>query len=113
MGDFEGNCPHEILFLVSGVHHIKEEFALKRMPELPDISAYLSALNERIVGQPLDRVQIGSPFLLRTASPPIAAAEGHTVIELRRIRKREAIGGANHLGVVMTLQLSARPHMRI
>src|SRR5258708_35387091 len=97
MGDFEGNCPHEILFLVSGVHHIKEEFALKRMPELPDISAYLSALDERIVGQPLERVRIGSPLLVHTPAPPIAEAEGHTLIELRPIGTRAAVGRDNDL----------------
>jgi formamidopyrimidine-DNA glycosylase len=82
------------------------------MPELPDISAYLSALNERIVGQPLERVRIGSPFLLRTASPPIAEAEGHTVIELRRIGKRVAIGLDNDLWLVLHLMIAGRLHWR-
>src|ERR1700761_3787819 len=58
---------------------------LQRMPELPDISAYLSALQERVVGQPLQRVRLNSPFLLRTAAPPISEAGGHRVTELRRI----------------------------
>ncbi len=49
------------------------------MPELPDISAYLSALQERIVGQPLERVRLGSPFVLRTAAPPLSQADGHIV----------------------------------
>ncbi len=82
------------------------------MPELPDISAYLSALNERIVGQLLERVRIGSPFLLRTASPPIAEAEGHTVIELRRIGKRVAIGLDNDLWLVLHLMIAGRLHWR-
>jgi formamidopyrimidine-DNA glycosylase len=82
------------------------------MPELPDISAYLSALNERIVGQPLERVRIGSPFLLRTASPPIAEAEGHTVIGLRRIGKRVAIGLDNDLWLVLHLMIAGRLHWR-
>jgi formamidopyrimidine-DNA glycosylase len=82
------------------------------MPELPDISAYLSALQERIVGQPLQRVRIGSPFLLRTASPPIAAAEGHEVTALRRIGKRVAIGLDNDLWLVLHLMIAGRLHWR-
>src|SRR5258708_40098031 len=82
------------------------------MHGVPDISAYLSALNERIVGQPLERVRIGRPFLLRTASPPIAEAEGHTVIELRRIGKRVAIGLDNDLWLVLHLMIAGRLHWR-
>ena len=63
-----------------------------RMPELPDIAAYISALEPRIVGQPLVRVRLASPFLLRTFEPPLADVEGRTVRELRRIGKRIAIG---------------------
>jgi len=62
------------------------------MPELPDISAYITALDERIVGQTLERVRLGSIFLLRSVDPPLNAAEGKTVRELRRIGKRIAIG---------------------
>ncbi len=62
------------------------------MPELPDISAYITALNERIVGQTLERVRLGSVFLLRTVDPPLSSVEGRTVRELRRIGKRIAIG---------------------
>jgi formamidopyrimidine-DNA glycosylase len=62
------------------------------MPELPDITAYITALEERIVGQKLERVRVGSVFLLRTVDPPISAVDGRTVRELRRIGKRIAIG---------------------
>ncbi len=62
------------------------------MPELPDISAYIAALEARILGQPLERVRIASVFLLRTVDPPISAVEGRIVRELRRIGKRIAIG---------------------
>lgn len=62
------------------------------MPELPDISAYITALKSRIVGQKLERVRLGSVFLLRSVDPPVSAAEGKTVRELRRIGKRIAIG---------------------
>jgi formamidopyrimidine-DNA glycosylase len=82
------------------------------MPELPDISAYLSALDERIVGRPLERVRIGSPFLLRTASPPISEAEGHQVTELRRIGKRVVIGLDNDLWLVLHLMIAGRLHWR-
>jgi formamidopyrimidine-DNA glycosylase len=82
------------------------------MPELPDIAAYLGALNERIVGEPLERVRIGSAFLLRTASPPIAEAEGHIVTALRRIGKRIGIGLDNDLWLVLHLMIAGRLHWR-
>ncbi len=82
------------------------------MPELPDISAYLSALEQRILGQPLERVRIGSAFLLRTASPPIAEAHGHKVTALRRIGKRVAIGLDNDLWMVLHLMIAGRLHWR-
>ena len=82
------------------------------MPELPDISAYLSALQERIVGQPLQRVRLGSPFLLRTATPPISEAVGQQVTELRRIGKRVAIGFDNDLWLVLHLMIAGRLHWR-
>ena len=82
------------------------------MPELPDISAYLSALQERIVGQTLMRVRLNSPFLLRTAAPPISEAGGHQVTELRRIGKRVAIGLSNDLWLVLHLMIAGRLHWR-
>ncbi|HKU20100.1 MAG TPA: DNA-formamidopyrimidine glycosylase family protein, partial [Terriglobales bacterium] len=62
------------------------------MPELPDISAYISALEPRIVGQPMEKIRLASPFLLRTAQPPLSDVEGRVVRQLRRIGKRIAIG---------------------
>jgi formamidopyrimidine-DNA glycosylase len=82
------------------------------MPELPDISAYLSALEPRIVGQPLVRVRILGTFLLRTADPPLADAEGRVVRELRRIGKRIAIGVAGDLWLVLHLMIAGRLHWR-
>jgi formamidopyrimidine-DNA glycosylase len=82
------------------------------MPELPDISAYLSALQERIVGQPLLRVRLNSPFLLRTAAPPLSEAEGHQVTELRRIGKRLSLGLDNDLWMVLHLMIAGRLHWR-
>jgi len=62
------------------------------VPELPDIAAYLSALETRVVGQTLEHVRIASPFLLRSAQPPVASLAGRVVCELRRIGKRIAFG---------------------
>jgi formamidopyrimidine-DNA glycosylase len=62
------------------------------MPELPDITAYITALEPRIVGKTLERVRLQSVFVLRTADPPLARVEGKTVHELRRVGKRIAIG---------------------
>jgi formamidopyrimidine-DNA glycosylase len=82
------------------------------MPELPDVAAYISALEPRIVGQPLVRVRLANPFLLRTAEPPIASAEGRTVRELRRVGKRIAIGLDDDLWLVLHLMIAGRLHWR-
>ncbi|HEX5284358.1 MAG TPA: DNA-formamidopyrimidine glycosylase family protein, partial [Bryocella sp.] len=58
------------------------------MPELPDITAYLTALAPRVVGQPLEQLRIASPLLLRTAVPPIQSVEGKIVRSFRRLGKR-------------------------
>jgi formamidopyrimidine-DNA glycosylase len=82
------------------------------MPELPDISAYISALEPRIVGQPIERVRVAGPFLLRTAQPPVASVEGRFVRELRRIGKRIAIGVDGDLWLVLHLMIAGRLHWR-
>ncbi len=82
------------------------------MPELPDIVAYVGALESRIVGQPLERVRIANPFLLRTTQPTIADVEGRTVRELRRIGKRIAIGVDRELWLVLHLMIAGRLHWR-
>jgi len=82
------------------------------MPELPDIAAYLSALEPRIVGKPLERVRLASAFLLRTAQPPLTSVEGRTVLELRRIGKRIAIGVEGDLWLVLHLMIAGRLHWR-
>jgi formamidopyrimidine-DNA glycosylase len=82
------------------------------MPELPDISAYLSALEPRIVGQPLTQVRIASPFLLRTVQPRIEDFEGRTVRSLHRIGKRIAIEFDNGLWLVLHLMIAGRLHWR-
>ena len=82
------------------------------MPELPDIAAYISALEPRIVGQPLEHIRLASPFLLRTIQPPVADADGKTVRELRRIGKRIAIGMEGDLWLVFHLMIAGRLHWR-
>src|SRR5580704_889636 len=82
------------------------------MPELPDIAAYISALDPRIVGQPIEHVRLASPFLLRTVQPPLASADGRTVRELRRIGKRIAIGVDGDLWLVLHLMIAGRLHWR-
>jgi len=82
------------------------------MPELPDIAAYISALEPRIVGQPLLTVRLASVFLLRTAQPPLACVEGRIVRELRRIGKRIAIGVEGDLWLVVHLMIAGRLHLR-
>jgi len=82
------------------------------MPELPDVTAYLSALEPRIIGQPLEHVRLASVFVLRTADPPIAAVEGRIVRELRRIGKRIAIGLDGDLWLVIHLMIAGRLHWR-
>ena len=82
------------------------------MPELPDIAAYITALEPRIVGQPLERVRLQSAFLLRTAQPPLADVEGRVVRELRRVGKRITIGVENDLWLVLHLMIAGRLHWR-
>ena len=82
------------------------------MPELPDIAAYISALEDRIVGRPLERVRLANPFLLRTAQPPVSDAQGRTVHEIRRIGKRIAIGFDGDLWLVFHLMIAGRLHWK-
>jgi len=82
------------------------------MPELPDITAYMVALEKRIVGQTLERVRLGSPFLLRTVDPPVSNAEGRMVKSLRRIGKRIAIGLEADLWLVLHLMIAGRLHWK-
>src|SRR3974390_1422967 len=85
---------------------------LKGMPELPDIAAYLTALEPRVIGQPILRVRLASPFLLRTAQPPLSNVEGRSVRELRRIGKRIAMGVEGELWLVLHLMIAGRLHWR-
>jgi formamidopyrimidine-DNA glycosylase len=80
------------------------------MPELPDITVYIEALDRRILGRTLLRADIASPFLLRTIEPPPSACVGHTVTQLRRIGKRIAIGFDHDVWMVLHLMIAGRLH---
>jgi formamidopyrimidine-DNA glycosylase len=82
------------------------------VPELPDIAAYLEALEPRVMGRVLERVRLGSPFLLRTLEPPLASVEGREVCGLRRIGKRIAIGVEGDIWLVLHLMIAGRLHWR-
>src|SRR5258708_31825250 len=82
------------------------------MPDLPDLAAYIRPLEPRILAQPVVRVRLASPFLLRTAQPPIKSVEGRVVRELRRIGKRIAIGVEGDLWLVLHLMIAGRLHWR-
>jgi formamidopyrimidine-DNA glycosylase len=82
------------------------------VPELPYIVVYIEALEKRILGQRLEHVRIASPFLLRTAVPPVSDAEGKTVVRLRRIGKRICIGLDNDIWLVLHLMIAGRLHWR-
>ena len=80
------------------------------MPELPDITVYIEALRSRTLDQPLSRARVASPFLLRTATPPISSLEGRRVTELRRLGKRIAFGFEEDLWLVLHLMIAGRLH---
>lgn len=82
------------------------------MPELPDIAAYISALQARILEQPVTQVRLASPFLLRTVQPPVTSVQGRVVRELRRVGKRIAIGVEGDLWLVLHLMIAGRLHWR-
>src|SRR5579872_3664406 len=82
------------------------------MPELPDITAYIRALEQRVVGQPIEQIRIASPFLLRTVEPRLSEVEGKVIRELRRIGKRIAIGVEGELWLVLHLMIAGRLHWR-
>ena len=78
------------------------------MPELPDIAVYLDSLERRILGARLQKVRLLNPFLLRTALPPIASAEGRKVLALRRLGKRIVLALEGELFLVIHLMIAGR-----
>ena len=82
------------------------------MPELPDITVYLEALEQRALGRPLERLRIVHPFLLRTAVPRPQACEARQVVALRRLGKRIAIGLDGEIWMVLHLMIAGRLHWK-
>jgi formamidopyrimidine-DNA glycosylase len=82
------------------------------MPELPDITVYIEALEQRILGETLANIRIVSPFLLRTATPPIADASGKKVLRILRMGKRICIGLEGKLWLVLHLMIAGRLHWK-
>lgn len=78
------------------------------MPELPDITVYVEALNRRVAGATLDEVRLRSPFLLRSVDPPIATVKGRVVTEVRRLGKRIVFALEDELYLVLHLMIAGR-----
>ncbi len=82
------------------------------MPELPDITIYVEALRERLIGRKLARVRLRSPFLLRSVDPPLDAVSNGVVREVARLGKRIALGFEPDLYLVLHLMITGRLHWR-
>lgn len=82
------------------------------MPELPDITVYLEALEKRVLNRTLKRIRITSPFLLRTATPPVSSAENKKVVTLRRLGKRICFGMEGDIWLVLHLMIAGRLHWK-
>ncbi len=82
------------------------------MPELPDVAVYVEALARRVVGKPLERVRLASPFLLRSVEPPLSSVEGRRVLEVRRLGKRIVLALEGELFLVLHLMIAGRLRWR-
>ena len=82
------------------------------MPELPDITVYVEALERRIVGQPIEEIRLSTPFLLRTVEPPLSALVGKRVTGVERLGKRIAIAAEDDLFIVLHLMIAGRLHWK-
>ncbi|HMC20617.1 MAG TPA: DNA-formamidopyrimidine glycosylase family protein, partial [Thermoanaerobaculia bacterium] len=78
------------------------------MPELPDVTVYVEALRDRLLGQSFTRLRLGSPFILRTVEPAPSQLEGRKVREVRRVGKRIVIALEGDLFVVIHLMIAGR-----
>jgi formamidopyrimidine-DNA glycosylase len=78
------------------------------MPELPDVAVYVEAIEQRVVGRRLEAIRLTSPFVLRTALPPIAEAQGKRVVGVRRLGKRIVIELEGDLFLVLHLMIAGR-----
>jgi formamidopyrimidine-DNA glycosylase len=82
------------------------------MPEFPDVTVYIEALNERVLNQPIEKIRIGSPFVLRSFDPPISAAEGKKILSLRRLGKRIVFELEGDLFLIVHLMIAGRFHWK-
>src|SRR5215467_2799840 len=82
------------------------------MPELPDILAYLEALEPRVRNQPLEDIRLTSPFVLRSVDPPLSSARGKVVTNLRRVGKRIVFGLEDDLFLIVHLMIAGRFHWK-
>ncbi|MGE5218598.1 MAG: Fpg/Nei family DNA glycosylase [Chloroflexota bacterium] len=82
------------------------------MPEYPDVTVYIEALSERVLDQPIQKIRIGSPFVLRSFDPPTGAAEGKKVLALRRLGKRIIFELEDKLFIVVHLMIAGRFHWK-
>jgi formamidopyrimidine-DNA glycosylase len=82
------------------------------MPELPDITLYIEALERRVVGRRLDAIRVRSPFLVRTYDPPLSSLEGKVVRRLRRLGKRIVFGFDDELWLILHLMIAGRLHWK-
>ena len=82
------------------------------MPELPDITVYIEALQDRLLNQPLQKIRIASPFILRSFDPPIQTAEGKKVVAFDRIGKRIVFELEDELFLVFHLMIAGRFHWK-
>ena len=82
------------------------------MPEFPDVTVYIEALSERVLNQPIQKIRIGSPFVLRSFDPPIRAAEGKRVLALRRLGKRIVFALEDELFLIVHLMIAGRFHWK-
>ncbi len=82
------------------------------MPELPDVTVYIEALSERVLNQPIQKIRIGSPFVVRSFDPPISAAEAKKVLALRRLGKRIVFQLDDDLFLIVHLMIAGRLHWK-
>jgi len=82
------------------------------MPELPDVTVYIEALHERVLHQPIQKIRIGSPFIVRSYDPPIREAEGKKVLGLRRLGKRVVLELEDELFLIVHLMIAGRFHWK-
>ncbi len=82
------------------------------MPELPDVTVYIEALNERVLNQPIQKVRVGSPFVMRSFDPPISAVEGKKILALRRLGKRIVFELEGELFLMVHLMIAGRFHWK-